>query len=80
MDQPSDRYVLSFQAERFHRGMRYHWMICLERKPDELVSWGHEPTQELAETAARNEVESLSSGLTQGGRVTSTSYLGIHRC
>ena len=29
-------------------------------------------TQELAETAARNEVSDLTSGLTQGGRVTGT--------
>jgi hypothetical protein len=47
-------------------------MICREQKLDELVSWGYAPTQEQAETAARNEVTDLSSGLTQGGQVTST--------
>jgi hypothetical protein len=80
MKQPSGRYVVSFQAEHFHKGRRYHWMICLEHKLDELVSWGHEPTQELAETAARNELENLSSGMTSGGRIISTSHSGIHRC
>jgi hypothetical protein len=45
-------YVLSFESQRFYRGWRYHWMICAARNPDELVSWGHAPTRELAETAA----------------------------
>ena len=66
-------YVLSFQSQRFYRGRRCHWMICAARNPDKLVSWGHAPTRELAETAAQNEVEKLESGLTQGGRVTSAS-------
>lgn len=72
MKQAPGRYVLSFQAERFHRGVRYHWMVCWEHKPDELVSWGFASTQELAEAAAREEVNDLSSGLSHGGRVTST--------
>jgi len=55
-------------------------MICWENNPDEMVSWGHAPTQELAETEARNEVKDLTSGLTQGGRVASTSYSAIHHC
>ena len=70
---PSGRYVVSFQAEHFYKGRRYHWMICSERKLDELVSWGHEPTQELAETAARDEVINLSAGLSHGGQVASTT-------
>jgi len=78
MKQPSRRYVLSFQAERFHRGMRYHWLVCCEHKPDELVSWGHAPTQELAETAARNEVKDLAAGLRHGGRMSSTSTSSVH--
>jgi hypothetical protein len=80
MKQPFGRYILSFQAEPFRKGRRYHWMICLEHKPDELVSWGHALTQELAEMAASKEVADLSSGLTQGGRVASACYSGIHRC
>jgi hypothetical protein len=47
-------------------------MVCWEHKPDELVSWGFASTQELAEAAAREEVNDLSSGLSHGGRVTST--------
>jgi len=70
MTQAVARYVVSFQAEPFHKGRRHHWMICRAQNPDELVSWGHALTQELAEIAARSEVNSLSSGLTQGGRVT----------
>ncbi len=53
-------------------------MICSEHNPDELVSWGHALTQELAEIAARSEIEGLYSGLSHGGQVASTSYSGIH--
>jgi hypothetical protein len=74
------RYVVSIQAQSFRKKTRYHWMICWENKPDEMVSWGHAPTQELAETEARNEVRDLSSGLTEGGRVISTCYSAIHHC
>lgn len=69
MKQTVGRYVVSFQAEPFHKSRRYHWMICWTKSPDELVSWGHSPTQELAEKAAQNEVKDLSSGRTQGGRI-----------
>ncbi len=68
-------YVVSFQAEPFHNGTRYHWMICRAQNPDELVSWGHASTQGLAEEAAQNELKDLSSGLTQGGRVSSKSAI-----
>ena len=73
MKQAVGRYVVSFQAEHFYKGTRYHWMICTAQKPDKLVSWGHAPTQDLAEEAAQNEVKDLFSGRTQGGRVNSTS-------
>ena len=73
MKQAADRYVVSFQSELFYKARRYHWMICRTIKPDELVSWGHAPTQELAENAAQNEVKDLSLGLTQGGQVPSQS-------
>jgi len=78
MNQGSGRYVVSIQAQAFRKKTRYHWMICLETNLEELVSWGHAPTLELAEAEARNEVKDLSSGLTQGGRVASTSYSAIH--
>jgi hypothetical protein len=48
-------------------------MICSSMNPDQLVSWGHAPTQELAEQAAQNELKDLSSGLTPGGRVSGQS-------
>jgi hypothetical protein len=76
MKKPSGPYVVSFQAEPFHQGTRYHWMICSEESPDELVSWGHAPTQQLAEGAAHDELNKLASGLTQGGRVISESVDG----
>jgi hypothetical protein len=63
-------YLISFQAESFYKGRRHHWMICRTRNPDELVSWGHEPTHELADAAARKELEYLAAGMTQGGHVT----------
>jgi hypothetical protein len=73
MKQPA-RYVVSYEAEPLRKGIcRYHWMICREHNPDELVSWGHALTQELAEAAARDEVNNLSSGLSHGGLVASTS-------
>ena len=69
MRQPSGPYVLSFQTEPFHKGRRYHWMICRADNQEELVSWGHEPTRELAEAAASKEVRALSSTMTQDGLV-----------
>ena len=80
-DQLAGQYVVSYESQPLRKGTRRHyWMICREHNPDELVSWGHALTQELAETAARQEVTDLSSGLTHGGQVASTSYSGIHRC
>jgi hypothetical protein len=78
MEQAVGRYVVSFQAEHVRKGMRYHWMICWTQNPDELVSWGHAPTQELAEKAAQNEVKDLASGRTQGGRGVGTSKSATH--
>ncbi len=80
MNQTVGQYVVSFEAQPFRKARRYYWMICGEHDPDELVSWGNAPTQELAETAARQEVTDLSSGLSHGGQVSNTSYSGIHRC
>ncbi len=68
MTEPKKRYLVSFQAEPFHRYVRHHWTICEAQKPEELVSWGHAPTRELAETAAQKEVQNLTSGATAGGK------------
>ncbi len=65
-------YILSIQAERFHRTVRYHWILCRAATPDRLVSWGHAPTWEMADSAARAEAQDLSAGRTDGGRVHST--------
>jgi hypothetical protein len=70
MKQTPAQYVISFQAEPSYKGRRHHWMICRAQNPDELVSWGHEPTRELAEAAAGREVQDLSAGVTSGGQVT----------
>ncbi len=72
-------YVVSFQVEPYHKGTRHHWMICREQKPDELVSWGHAPTRELAEAAAEKELQDLSAGLTQGGQAISNIKPFTHR-
>ena len=80
MNQTVGQYVVSLQAEHFYKGRRYHWIICSEHNPDELVSWGHALTQQLAEAAARQEVTDLSSGLSRGGQLTSASYSGVHHC
>jgi hypothetical protein len=79
MKQAVTSYALSFQAERFHQQIRYHWMICGAQSPDELVSWGYSPTQAEAETAAQQELESLYAGLTHGGKVISTVKAFTHR-
>ena len=63
-------FVISIQSQRFYRGWRYYWIICATRNPDELVSWGHAPTLELAEMAAEHAVMKLESGLPKTGRVT----------
>jgi hypothetical protein len=78
MNYAAGRYVVSFQSIRFYKGVRYHWMICLEHKPDELVAWGHALTQELAETAARQEVTDLSSGLSHGGQACTMGTPAVH--
>lgn len=54
-------------------------MICRSQNPDELVSWGHAPTRELAESAAEKEVEDLSSGRTQGGQAVNSMKPFTHR-
>ncbi len=63
-----DSYVVSFDVEPYHQGTRHHWTICRSQNPDELVSWGHAPTRELAQTAADKELEDLSAGRTEGGQ------------
>ncbi len=72
MKQTPAQYVISFQAEPSYKGRRHHWMICRAQNPDELVSWGHEPTRELAEAAAGRELQDLSAGVTRGGQVATT--------
>ena len=79
MNHELGRYVVSIQAQPFRRKTRYHWMICGEQTPEELISWGHATTQELAEAEAGNEVRDLVSGLTHGGRVDNAGHCFIHR-
>jgi hypothetical protein len=73
------KFILSIQAERFYRTVRYHWTVCALQNPDRLISWGHAASRELAETAAQNEINDLSSGLPQGGRVSDTRKFIIRR-
>ena len=79
--QAARSYVMEFQAEPspYHRGTRFHWMISTAQRPDELVSWGYADSQESAELAARQELQNLDEGLTQGGRVTRTRKVSLHR-
>jgi hypothetical protein len=79
MGKTANAYVVSFDVEPYHQGTRYHWMICRSQKPDELVSWGHAPTRELAESAAEKEVEDLSSGRTEGGQSVNSVKPYTHR-
>ena len=75
-----DPFVLSFEEQSIaNKKKRHHWMIRLTQEPDFLVSWGHAPTHEVAESEARNELESLTSGQTQGGRVASSVGLFTRR-
>ena len=75
MNKSVDPYVLSFESERVrNKQKRHHWMICLAKSPDKLVSWGHAPTHELAESEAGNELKNLLSGMTQGGHVRQQHY------
>lgn len=68
-------YVLTIETERLYGHHRFYWTVCLTQNPDELLSWGHAPTREFAETAAANEAERLSSGLTVGGRDAKTIFV-----
>ena len=75
MKKAVDPYVLSFESERvWNKQKRHHWMICLAKSPDKLVSWGHAPTHELAESEARNELKYLLSGPTLGGHVNRQNH------
>jgi hypothetical protein len=70
-----DPYVLSFESESVsNKKKRHHWMICLAKRPDELVSWGHAPTHELAASEAQNEIKDLLSGLAQGAHVSQQNH------
>ena len=40
MKKAVDRYVVSFQSEPFHKGRRYHWMICWEQISRRVVVLG----------------------------------------
>lgn len=62
----SNPFALSFDMERYYRGERHYWAISAVQNPDELLSWGHAPTRELAEQAAGIELEALSSGRSRG--------------
>jgi hypothetical protein len=64
-------YTFSIQPERFYQSSRFHWVICSTENPDRLVSWGHAPSRELAEAAAKCEITDLRSGRTMGGPVRS---------
>ncbi len=79
MDKPTNTYVVSFDVEPYHQGTRHHWMICRSQNPDELVSWGHAPTRDLAERAAEREIEELTCGRTEGGNAASTVKPFTHR-
>jgi hypothetical protein len=78
MEQSGSAYTVSVQSQRFYQQTRYHWLICGAHSPDELISWGYSPTQAEAETAAQDEVDNLSSGLTKGGRVTVRAFSHRH--
>ena len=79
MNDTYGQYVVSIQAQPFRRKTRFHWIICQQQTPDELISWGHATTQAQAEAEAGNEVRDLISGLTQGGRVLSPTSCFVHR-
>ena len=68
-----DPFVLSYEEQSLvNKKKRFHWMICLSKQPDFLLSWGYAPTYQVAEHEAKNELESLVSGVAPSGRVAST--------
>jgi len=79
---PGDPFVISVQAGHYFRQTRYYWIICQAGKPEELVSWGHARSEQEAEAAARDEVESLLSGSSLGGKSAPAfrrvGYTSIH--
>ncbi len=79
MEKTATAYIVSFDVQPYYQGTRHHWMICRSQNPEELISWGHAPTRELAESAAEREIEELSSGRTPGGQVPSTVKPFTHR-
>ena len=73
MENLDKSYIASFHDESYYKRNRCHWMICLTDNAEELVSWGHETTRELAEATVEKEVQLLACGLTQGGHVVGAS-------
>jgi hypothetical protein len=79
MEQALGLYVTSLQVDHLQGGrVRHHWMVCKENELDDLVSWGHAPTRQLAAAPAREEIGDLSNGLSRGGRVRSPCTPFIH--
>lgn len=72
-------YVFSVESERYHKTLRFHWVICSSQNPDQMVSWGHASSRELAEAAVQQEMEDLRSGRTPGGRVHDRKTQVIYR-
>ena len=70
-------YTFSIELERYHRTLRFHWVICSIRNPDWLVSWGYAPSRALAVAAAEGEIEELRSGRTVGGHVRGTNRISV---
>lgn len=79
MPETAMSYVFSVQLERYHKSMRFHWVICSRLNPDQMVSWGHASSRELAEAAVQEEMEDLRSGRTLGGRVRNKKTQVIFR-
>ena len=70
-------YTFSIESERYHRSLRFHWVICSIRNPDWLVSWGYAPSHELAVEAAKREIDDLRCGRTVGGRMRNSKHSGV---
>jgi len=47
--------------------MRHHWLICRAQNAEEMLSEGHETCTSTGGSRGREEIQVLSSGVTQGG-------------
>ena len=62
-------YIVSIEKERFYGRWRFYWTISATQNLDELVSWGHTPTEASAQEQVAAKAEHISATSAQQSRL-----------